>query len=161
MRILHGMPCIKYPLLNSLFYWSLDRKGTHRISEADWEKYGIPKLRVETWIGSFWCREDYQGVEECFQLKGYPLDGWRYTRDHNYPEMTEGKFVEYEQSETGSDEEAESDWEAVSDEETESNWETKSDESSSGAGPIIDPPKHSLMAQGTLDSPESVTLPKD
>ncbi|KAL0564467.1 hypothetical protein V5O48_017577 [Marasmius crinis-equi] len=160
------MPCIKYPLLNSLFYWSLDRKGTHRISEADWEKYGIPNLRVETWIGSFWLWGDYQSVKESLQLKGYPLNDQRYVQDHNRPEMTEGdphsvKIVECERSETGSDEEAESDRETVSDEETESDWEIESDESFGGAGSIIDSPKHSLVTQGTLSSPEFVTLPKN
>ncbi|KAL0563496.1 hypothetical protein V5O48_018572, partial [Marasmius crinis-equi] len=84
VEILHGMPCIKYPLPDSFFYWSLDRKGTTRIDEADWEKCGIPELKVETWIGSWWDGWDYGCIEEYLLLKGYPLDGQQYARDRNY-----------------------------------------------------------------------------
>ncbi|KAL0564733.1 hypothetical protein V5O48_017311 [Marasmius crinis-equi] len=106
VEILHGMPCIKYPFPDSFFYWSLDEKGTRRIPEADWEKYEIPRLKVETWISSMWQWYNYHCVKDWLQLKGYhTLDGRQCAQDRNYPELLEGdpheiRFDQCEQSET-------------------------------------------------------------
>ncbi|KAL0571800.1 hypothetical protein V5O48_010162, partial [Marasmius crinis-equi] len=88
--ILHGMPCINYPLPDLLFYWSLDPKGTHCIPEDDWGRYGIPELKVEMWIGWLWDSWHYKAVKECLQLKCYGLDGWQYAQDHDYPQLIRG-----------------------------------------------------------------------
>ncbi|KAL0574053.1 hypothetical protein V5O48_007898 [Marasmius crinis-equi] len=84
------MPCIKYPFSNSLFYWSSDPNGKDTIPAEDWERYGIPELKVEMWMGSFWDPVDYRSIQEYFQLKCYNLDGQQYARDRDYPEVIRG-----------------------------------------------------------------------
>ncbi|KAL0571639.1 hypothetical protein V5O48_010321, partial [Marasmius crinis-equi] len=91
-----------YPLPHSLFYWSSDPKGMHPIAAEVWEQYGIPELRVETWVGSFWYELGYDCTCQYLELKGYNLDGQEYARDHNYPKLIQGdphdiRIVECEQ----------------------------------------------------------------
>ncbi|KAK1234051.1 hypothetical protein PQX77_002753, partial [Marasmius sp. AFHP31] len=79
--------CIRYPLPANLFYWSHDLQGRTAINEEDWEKFGIPKLSVQQWIGSTWERDDYACVQDHLHSGGHELDGKRYACDHGYPEL--------------------------------------------------------------------------
>ncbi|KAL0063849.1 hypothetical protein AAF712_009200 [Marasmius tenuissimus] len=87
---MNGMYCICYPLPNPLFYWAFDTEGENVIAKNDWEKYGIPELKVRTWIGSHWTDLAYDEVRLHLQRKNYQSDGRRYARDHGYPELIRG-----------------------------------------------------------------------
>ena len=91
VEYINGMPCIKHPLPESLVYWSLDQGGKTRIAEADWQKFNIPKLELETWIGSYWRSGDYTIVREVLSSMKYTLDGRQYAKDHGYPELIRGE----------------------------------------------------------------------
>ncbi|KAL0572594.1 hypothetical protein V5O48_007835 [Marasmius crinis-equi] len=84
VEIVNGLPCVRWNSSVSLFYWSLDPKGKDRISEDNWESYGVPKLLVKTWIGSSWGTFAYRSVRAYFQLKNYNLNGEQYARDRGY-----------------------------------------------------------------------------
>ncbi|KAL0056900.1 hypothetical protein AAF712_016485, partial [Marasmius tenuissimus] len=60
------------------------------IAKKDWEKYGIPELEVNEWIGSFWWVWDYNVVKPYLHKKGYESDGKRYACDHGYPALIQG-----------------------------------------------------------------------
>ncbi|KAL0577775.1 hypothetical protein V5O48_004203 [Marasmius crinis-equi] len=79
------MPCIRWDPSAALFYWSFDPEGKERISEVDWEKYGIPKLQVETWIGSSWLDFFYGTSQEYLRLKNYDIDGEQYALERGWP----------------------------------------------------------------------------
>ncbi|KAK1221969.1 hypothetical protein PQX77_015212 [Marasmius sp. AFHP31] len=79
--------CIRFPLPENLFYWSHDLKGRTAIIEEDWEKFGIPILSVQEWIGSSWKKEYYAFVKDHLYTGGYELDGKQYARDHGYPKL--------------------------------------------------------------------------
>ncbi|KAJ8074656.1 hypothetical protein PM082_022234 [Marasmius tenuissimus] len=83
----NGMFSIHYPLPGSLFYWSFDPNGKHAISEEDWETYGIPRLKVLSWIGSSWYSSDYRAVGEYLQTRNYGLDGRIYAWERGYPAL--------------------------------------------------------------------------
>ncbi|KAK1225365.1 hypothetical protein PQX77_011698 [Marasmius sp. AFHP31] len=84
---INGVHCVHYPFSENLFYWSHDQKGGNAIAEEDWEQFGIPKLRVEEWIGSSWDEEEYKLVRNHLHSKDYELDGKQYARDHGHPEL--------------------------------------------------------------------------
>jgi len=92
--VLHidGMPCVNYPLSDSLFYWSLDPTGENVISKQNWDRYGIPKLEVHTHVGAWWDSSQYAMVANHLRTKGYPLDGKQYAQDHGYPELILGGY---------------------------------------------------------------------
>ncbi|KAL0577777.1 hypothetical protein V5O48_004205 [Marasmius crinis-equi] len=80
------MPCVRWDPSATLFYWSFDPTGEERIPEKDWEKHGIPKLRVETWIGTSWPGNPFEDVlREFLWLKNYDLDGKQYALDRGWP----------------------------------------------------------------------------
>ena len=62
------------------------------ISKQDWDRYGIPKLEIETRMGSFWHSSHYTLVNNHLRTKGYPLDGKQYAQDHGYPELIFGEY---------------------------------------------------------------------
>ncbi|KAJ8095853.1 hypothetical protein PM082_022748 [Marasmius tenuissimus] len=73
---------IRYPLLDRLFYRSLDLNGKNDIlDEEDWKKYGIPKLDIHEWIGTFWASSEYSIVLD------YVGDEMRHAGVHRYPEL--------------------------------------------------------------------------
>ncbi|KAL0064784.1 hypothetical protein AAF712_008331, partial [Marasmius tenuissimus] len=74
----------------SVFYWSHDPQGRDAISEEDWEKFGIHRLAVETWIGSNWGEEDYISIWEHLHLRNHNSDGRQYARQRKYPELVAG-----------------------------------------------------------------------
>ncbi|KAK1218065.1 hypothetical protein PQX77_019262 [Marasmius sp. AFHP31] len=86
-EVINNTHCIHYPLPENLFYWSHDPQGRTAIVEEDWEKFGIPKLSVDGWIGSGWEEYYYAYVRDHLQSGGYVLDGKQYARDHGYPEL--------------------------------------------------------------------------
>ncbi|KAG7091454.1 hypothetical protein E1B28_010488 [Marasmius oreades] len=84
-----NMPCLCWPPNAQLFYWSFDRRGRMEIPEEDWEKYGIPNLKVETFVGSYWTESAYEAVEEYLHTK-YNLGGQQFANDHGYPILVKG-----------------------------------------------------------------------
>ncbi|KAK1221962.1 hypothetical protein PQX77_015205 [Marasmius sp. AFHP31] len=79
--------CIRLPLLKNPFYWSHNLKGRSAINQEDWEKFGIPKLSVQKWIGSSWKKHCYAFVQDHLCSGGYELDGKQYARNHGYPKL--------------------------------------------------------------------------
>ncbi|KAL0574647.1 hypothetical protein V5O48_007317 [Marasmius crinis-equi] len=78
------MPCICWgPTTTPLFYWCSDPEGQKCIPEADWEEHGIPKLQMETWIGTSWPGGIYRTVAEYLWLKN--SNGKQYVLDRGYP----------------------------------------------------------------------------
>ncbi|KAK1218074.1 hypothetical protein PQX77_019271, partial [Marasmius sp. AFHP31] len=86
-EVINNTHCIHYPLPENLFYWSHDPQGRTAVVEKDWEKFGIPKLSAEGWIGSYWKEHFYAYIRDHLQSGGYVLDGKQYARDHGYPEF--------------------------------------------------------------------------
>ncbi|KAK1221972.1 hypothetical protein PQX77_015215 [Marasmius sp. AFHP31] len=84
---INNMHCIRFPLLENPFYWSHDLQGRTAINEEDWEKFGIPKLSVQKWIGSNWEKHLYAFVQDHLYTGGYEPDGKRYACDHGYPKL--------------------------------------------------------------------------
>ena len=91
IKRINGMHCVQYRLPGSLFYWSLDRTGKHRIAEADWEKYNIPKLELRSFTGSRWYSYHYSVVRDVLSSRNYDSDGRQYARDHSHPELIRGE----------------------------------------------------------------------
>ncbi|KAJ8074492.1 hypothetical protein PM082_015393 [Marasmius tenuissimus] len=89
-ELINGLHCVQYPFPQSLFYWSSDPHGRDKIAKEDWEKLGIPKLRVWELIGSYWDSDDCQAVREVLHQKKYDLDGKQYARNHGHPELILG-----------------------------------------------------------------------
>ncbi|KAG7091477.1 hypothetical protein E1B28_010508 [Marasmius oreades] len=83
------MPCLRWPPPR-IFYWSFDRCGRMEIPEENWEKYGIPNLKVATFVGSKRDNEDYETVVEYLQLTKYDLGGQQFANDHGYPILVKG-----------------------------------------------------------------------
>ncbi|KAJ8086016.1 hypothetical protein PM082_004835 [Marasmius tenuissimus] len=79
--------CVCYPFPQKLFYWSHDPQGRTAIDKEDWEKFGIPELSVQEWIGTGWRGHCYAFVRDHLCSRGYELDGKQYARDHAYPEL--------------------------------------------------------------------------
>ncbi|KAK1230983.1 hypothetical protein PQX77_005915 [Marasmius sp. AFHP31] len=86
-EVINNMHRICYPLPEKLFYWSHDPQGRTAVVEEDWERFGIPKMSVEGWIGAGWGEHYYACVRDHLQSGDYELDGKRYARDHGYPEL--------------------------------------------------------------------------
>ncbi|KAK1227634.1 hypothetical protein PQX77_009357 [Marasmius sp. AFHP31] len=87
---INGVYCVRYPLPEQLFYWSLDTDGKDAILEKDWEKYGVPKLGTEINIASEWDSDICTHIWEYLLSRNYNLDGKQYARDHGYPELMRG-----------------------------------------------------------------------
>ncbi|KAG7091580.1 hypothetical protein E1B28_010602 [Marasmius oreades] len=85
------MPSLHPPLKNRLFYWSFDRSGKTQIAEEDWERYGIPKLKVEMYIGSRWWWLSYGAVRDYLRFNDYDLGGQQFANDHGYPILVKGE----------------------------------------------------------------------
>ncbi|KAK1215170.1 hypothetical protein PQX77_022232 [Marasmius sp. AFHP31] len=85
-----GIYSMRYPLVSPLFYWSFDPNGRQVIPENDWEKHGIPRLKVLSWIGSSWAFGTYHAVHNHLQTRNYELDGRQYTRERGYLELIHG-----------------------------------------------------------------------
>ncbi|KAK1223346.1 hypothetical protein PQX77_013778 [Marasmius sp. AFHP31] len=85
--IINNLDCIRYPLPKKLFYWSHDPQGRNAIAEEDWERFGVPELSMETWIGTYWIEEDYACVRKYLRARSYNLDGKQYAHEHRYPEL--------------------------------------------------------------------------
>ncbi|KAJ8079750.1 hypothetical protein PM082_016572 [Marasmius tenuissimus] len=96
VEYINGMYCVRYPLPDTLFYWSLDPAGKNRIPKRDWKKYGVPKLGITTWISSYWREYQYQTIREHLCAKGYDLDGKQYVCDYGYPELIIGDPHNYQ-----------------------------------------------------------------
>ncbi|KAJ8086046.1 hypothetical protein PM082_004865 [Marasmius tenuissimus] len=86
-EFINNTHCIRYPFPENLFYWSHDPQGRTAIAEEDWEKFGIPELSVEEWMGSGWQDGYYAFVRDHLYSGSYELDGKQYARDHGYPEL--------------------------------------------------------------------------
>ncbi|KAK1217297.1 hypothetical protein PQX77_020035 [Marasmius sp. AFHP31] len=86
----NNMYCLQYPIPDSLFYWCHDPEGKDIIAEEDWDKVGIPKLKVEMWVNSWWRSQDYDCVRDHLRSRNYNLDGRQYASDHGYPELIRG-----------------------------------------------------------------------
>ncbi|KAK1235351.1 hypothetical protein PQX77_001431 [Marasmius sp. AFHP31] len=87
-----GIYSIRYPLVSPLFYWSFDPNGRQVIPENDWERHGVPRLKVLSWIGSSWPLESYHMVYNHLQTKDYEFDGRQYARERGYLELIQGHF---------------------------------------------------------------------
>ncbi|KAK1235218.1 hypothetical protein PQX77_001566 [Marasmius sp. AFHP31] len=83
----NNLHCVRYPWPEKLFYWSHNPQGRNTIAEEDWEGFGIPKLSVREWVGSFWRKEHYAVVREHLRSRSCSLDGKQYAREHRHPEM--------------------------------------------------------------------------
>ncbi|KAJ8094123.1 hypothetical protein PM082_023331 [Marasmius tenuissimus] len=46
VKHINGMHCVCYPPPNRLFHWSLRSDGKD-VTPEDWEKYGVPKLKMQ------------------------------------------------------------------------------------------------------------------
>ncbi|KAK1234707.1 hypothetical protein PQX77_002084 [Marasmius sp. AFHP31] len=86
-EVINNLYCIRHPLPQSRFYWAHDPQGRSVIAKEDWKKFGIPELRVEELIGSWWKKSEYRMVRDHLRHKDYDLDGREYARDHGYPEL--------------------------------------------------------------------------
>ncbi|KAJ8094137.1 hypothetical protein PM082_023345 [Marasmius tenuissimus] len=84
---INGMRCVRYPLSDGWFYWSLGSDGKNVIPKEDWEKYGVPKLVTEILIGSKWDENFCELAWKHLRSKNYNPDGKQYARDHGYPEL--------------------------------------------------------------------------
>ncbi|KAK1231862.1 hypothetical protein PQX77_005012 [Marasmius sp. AFHP31] len=84
-----NLHCICYPLPEKPFYWSHDPQGRNTIAEEDWERFRIPKLSMQKWVGDYWKEEHYAAVREHLHSRGYAYgaDGKQYAREHGYPEF--------------------------------------------------------------------------
>ncbi|KAK1221572.1 hypothetical protein PQX77_015621 [Marasmius sp. AFHP31] len=91
-----GIYSMRYPLVSPLFCWSFDPNGRQVIPENDWEKHGIPRLEVLSWIGSSWAFGTYHAVHNHLQTRNYELDGRQYTRERGYPELIYGDSHDFE-----------------------------------------------------------------
>ncbi|KAJ8074716.1 hypothetical protein PM082_022294 [Marasmius tenuissimus] len=114
-----GMYSICYPLVNPVFYWSLDPNGEHAISEEDWEMIGIPRLKVVSRIGAWWDIGAYFVVYEHLKMKNHDLRGMEYARERGYLRLVPGdpykvRVFDWHESD------AEKDWSATDPEEAES-----------------------------------------
>ncbi|KAL0574646.1 hypothetical protein V5O48_007316 [Marasmius crinis-equi] len=86
VEIINNMPCIRWdPTTTPLFYWCSDPEGKERIPETDWEKHGIPKLQVETWIGTSWSPFLYDAIVEYLRMKNYNICSEQYALEMGYP----------------------------------------------------------------------------
>ncbi|KAJ8075363.1 hypothetical protein PM082_019701 [Marasmius tenuissimus] len=90
IQYVNGLYGISYPLPDTLFCWTSDPQGMNVIPKKDWERYGIPKLHVQIWIGSTWFDTEYPWAERHLCNKNYELNGKQYARDHGYPELKFG-----------------------------------------------------------------------
>ncbi|KAK1230994.1 hypothetical protein PQX77_005895 [Marasmius sp. AFHP31] len=86
-EFINNLHCIRYPLPEKPFYWSHDPQGRNVIAKEDWERFGIPKLSVQEWVGNFWGEEHYACVREHLCSRGYGADGKQYVRERGYPEL--------------------------------------------------------------------------
>ncbi|KAK1218532.1 hypothetical protein PQX77_018786, partial [Marasmius sp. AFHP31] len=86
-EIINNLYCICHPLPQRRFYWAHDPQGRSVIAEVDYKKFGIPELRVEGLIGTYWNEEEYKMVQDHLHHKNYDLDGGKYAREHGYPEL--------------------------------------------------------------------------
>jgi len=91
IEYVNGLPCVRYPLPGSLYYWCLDQQGKNQIAERDWEKFNIPVLELETWIGTYWESHQYYLVQDVLSSRSYSLDGRQYAKDHCHPELIQGE----------------------------------------------------------------------
>ncbi|KAL0059226.1 hypothetical protein AAF712_014034 [Marasmius tenuissimus] len=91
-ELINSLHCVRYPFPQSSFYWSSDLYGRNKIPKEDWERLGIPKLRVQQFIGSYWDDMESQTVRELLHQKDYDLDGKQYARDRGYPELILGEY---------------------------------------------------------------------
>ncbi|KAK1219063.1 hypothetical protein PQX77_018230 [Marasmius sp. AFHP31] len=108
-ELINGLHCFCYPLSQNIFYWSNDPQGRDEIAEKDWERLGIPKLRVRGLIGTYWKNYTYADVWELLHQKNCALDGKQYARERGYPELIPGdphdttRITELESSEPDSE----------------------------------------------------------
>ena len=86
-----NMTCVRVPLPKSPFYWSECPNGKTVIPEDEWEKIGIPDLKLKTVIGSYWKDDEYTCVRDLLGSRGYQLDGKQYAHDHCHPELIHGE----------------------------------------------------------------------
>ena len=91
IEYVNSLPCVRYPLPGSLYYWCLDRQGKNRIAEGDWEIFNIPVLELGTWIGSHWESDEYDFVRDVLSSRNYNLDGRQYAKDRGHPELIQGE----------------------------------------------------------------------
>ncbi|KAJ8094131.1 hypothetical protein PM082_023339 [Marasmius tenuissimus] len=84
---INGMHCVRYPLPDRLFYWSMDSNGKSVIPEEDWEKYGVPKLKTLIAVGQKWDVAYWSLAAQYLISRDYNRDGKQYARDYGYPEL--------------------------------------------------------------------------
>ncbi|KAK1216941.1 hypothetical protein PQX77_020422 [Marasmius sp. AFHP31] len=87
IEFINNLHCIRYPLPEKLFYWSHDPQGKNVITKEDWERFGIPKLSVQEWVGTYWEEDRYTVVQDHLCSRGYGADGKQYARECGYPEL--------------------------------------------------------------------------
>ncbi|KAF9258366.1 hypothetical protein L218DRAFT_964534 [Marasmius fiardii PR-910] len=87
---INSMPCLRCPSISTLFYWSSDPLGLIKIPETDWEAYGIPNLRVDTYLACSWLSSSYFAVWDYLRLKNYDLDGEQFATQHGYSHLIKG-----------------------------------------------------------------------
>ncbi|KAF9262520.1 hypothetical protein L218DRAFT_386372 [Marasmius fiardii PR-910] len=89
---INGMHCFRWTPTDQLFYWSLDPSGLTKISEREWELYGIPNLKLFTSIGSSWVGVSYWAIWDYFQLEQVRdrYDIKQFAIRHGYPLLVEG-----------------------------------------------------------------------
>ncbi|KAK1218015.1 hypothetical protein PQX77_019313 [Marasmius sp. AFHP31] len=108
-ELINSLHCFRYPLSRNIFYWSNDPQGRDKIAEKDWERLGIPKLRVWGVIGTYWHDYEYADVQELLHQKNCALDGKQYARERGYPKLILGdphdttRFEELKSSESDSE----------------------------------------------------------
>ncbi|KAJ8095724.1 hypothetical protein PM082_022831 [Marasmius tenuissimus] len=90
VEVVDNVCCIRYPLSDTLFFWSSDPDGQDVIDEEEWEAYGIPQLEIFTWIGSSWPWTCYMTIQDYLRKKSCAPDGRQYAREHGYPELAYG-----------------------------------------------------------------------
>ncbi|KAJ6464403.1 hypothetical protein C8R45DRAFT_877707, partial [Mycena sanguinolenta] len=67
-------------------YWSLDPSGADRLSPEAAERFGFPKIRIETRIsGTYWDSGVYEGLRRFHQGKGFDPDSQDLARHLGYP----------------------------------------------------------------------------
>ncbi|KAK1218009.1 hypothetical protein PQX77_019319 [Marasmius sp. AFHP31] len=86
-ELTNNLYCLHYPFPQRLFYWAHDPQGRNVIAKEDWNKLGIPELRVEEWIGTYWLEWRYKFIQDHLCSKNYNQDGRQYAHEHGYPAL--------------------------------------------------------------------------
>ncbi|KAF9256442.1 hypothetical protein L218DRAFT_1007370 [Marasmius fiardii PR-910] len=71
VEVINGLPCVKWPL-QPMFYWSFGAQN---------QQDQVPKIKVRSYVGTFWFDYHYAAVKEYMELQGYEPDSPQYLKE--------------------------------------------------------------------------------